>query len=237
MKPTTAIRTYLNDLLLLVFPDNCLLCTHPLMSDERDICYSCIDSLPQTGYHLSSDNPVAQHLWGRVPLAHAASYLHVRDGNVTQQLIHLLKYKGKKKVGIKLGRLYGYKLKEAGSHYPKVDLIVPVPLHINRQRQRGYNQCDLFAQGLSEVLDVPYAPDVLTRVKETVSQTKHSRYERWSNVEGIFHLSQPEKIAGKSVLLIDDVITTGATIESAAATLLQGIDVTLSIATIATAGR
>lgn len=207
------------------------------MSDEKDICYSCIDSLPQTNYHFISDNPVAQHLWGRVPLAHAAAYLYVRDGNVTQQMIHLLKYKGKKKVGIKLGRLYGYKLKEQGSHYPKIDLIVPVPLHINRQRQRGYNQCDLFAQGLSEVLGVPYAPDTLTRVVETVSQTRHSRYERWQNVEGIFQLSKPEMVAGKSVLLIDDVITTGATIESAAATILLGKDVTLSIATIATAGR
>ncbi|MCW3127139.1 MAG: putative amidophosphoribosyltransferase [Bacteroidetes bacterium] len=231
------IGSYLNDLLLLAFPNNCLACSGSLMTDEKDICFSCIDSFPETHYHLSADNPVAQHFWGRVPLAHAASYLYVRDGNMTQTMIHQLKYKEKKKIGVKLGRLYGYKMKQAESLFPKIDLIVPVPLHANRKNQRGYNQSDVFAQGLSEILEVPYEPNVMKRVVETVSQTKRSRYERWENVEGIFELSEPDKIKGKHILLVDDVITTGATIESSVTTLLKGENVTVSVATIATAGR
>ena len=237
MKQINFINSYLNDLLLLAFPNNCLVCSRSLMNDEKDICFSCMDSFPETYYHISQDNPVAQHFWGRVPLAHAAAYLYVRDGNMTQDMIHLLKYKGKKKVGIKLGRLYGYKMKEEGSLYHDIDLIVPVPLHANRQRQRGFNQSDLFAQGLSEILGVPYATDVMTRTIETVSQTKRTRYDRWENVEGIFTLSQSAKVKGKHILLVDDVITTGATIESCVTTLMTGEDVTVSVAAIATAGR
>lgn len=237
MALTKTITSHLNDLLLLAFPNNCLVCSAALMHDEKDICFSCVDSFPETSYHLSNDNPVAQHFWGRVPLAHAAAYLYVRDGNVSQTMIHLLKYKEKKKVGIKLGRLYGYKIKEAESLYPKIDLIVPVPLHANRKRQRGYNQSDMFAQGLSEILGVPYEPNAMKRVVETVSQTKRSRYERWENVEGIFELAEPDKVKGKHVLLVDDVITTGATIESAVTGLLKGEGVTVSVAAIASAGR
>ena len=229
--------SYLNDLLLLAFPNNCLVCSRSLMQDEKDICFACVDTFPETHYHLSDDNPVAQHFWGRIHLAHAAAYLYVRDGNMTQDMIHLLKYKAKKKVGIKLGRLYGYKMKEMDSLYKDIDLIVPVPLHTNRKKQRGYNQSDFFAQGLSEILGVPYAPDILVRKVETVSQTKRSRYERWENVEGIFELVQPDKVKDKHILLVDDVITTGATIESCTTALMKGENVTLSVAAIATAGR
>lgn len=237
MSLRTAITTHLHDLTLLAFPDNCLVCTRALASGERDVCFSCIDSLPETDYHALADNPVAQHFWGRQSFIHAAAYLYVRDGNISQDMIHLLKYKRKYKVGIKLGRLYGHKLREQDSLIRDIDLIVPVPLHVNRKRQRGYNQCDYFAQGLSEVLGVPYAPDVIQRIKENISQTKRTRYDRWENVEGIFALAQPEKIRGKHILLVDDVITTGATIESCASALMDAEDVRISIATIATAGR
>ncbi len=233
----STVTSHLNDLLLLAFPNNCVVCSKSLMADEKDICFSCVDSFPETSYHLSDDNPVAQHFWGRVPLVHAAAYLYVRDGNISQEMIHLLKYKAKKKVGIKLGRLYGYKMKEEGSLYRGIDLVVPVPLHVNRKRQRGYNQSDYFSQGLSEVLDIPYGPDVMKRVVETVSQTKRTRYDRWENVEGIFELAQPEKVRGKHVLLVDDVITTGATVESCVVSLMKGVNVTVSVAAIATAGR
>jgi ComF family protein len=231
------IGTHLRDLTLLAFPDCCLVCTRALASSERDVCFSCIDSLPETGYHTLADNPLAQHFWGRIPLIHASAYLYVRGGNITQEMIHLLKYKRKRNIGIKLGRLYGLKLKEENSLIKDIDLIVPVPLHANRKRQRGYNQTDYFAQGLSEVLDIPYAPDAVQRVVENISQTKRTRYDRWENVEGIFALAQPEMIRDKHILLVDDVITTGATIESCASALLAGDNVRLSVATIATAGR
>ena len=231
------ITTHLHDLALLAFPNNCLVCHQSLVAGERDICFTCIDALPETGYHTLADNPVAQHFWGRIPLVHAAAHLYVQEGNITQDMIHLLKYKRKKQIGVKLGRLYGHKLREEGSLIRDIDLIVPVPLHVNRQRQRGYNQCDYFAQGLAEVLHVPLASDVMKRLKENVSQTKRTRYDRWENVEGIFALSRPEKVKGKHILLVDDVITTGATIESCASALMTGDNVRVSVATIATAGR
>lgn len=207
------------------------------MAEERDICFSCIDMLPETGYHMLADNPVAQHFWARVPLVHAAAYLYVHDANITQSMIHLLKYRHKKNIGLKLGRLYGHQLRQEPSLIKNIDLIVPVPLHRNRLRQRGFNQCDYFAEGLSEGLQVPCGYDVMIRNKENISQTKRTRYDRWENVEGIFTLAKPDAVRGRHVLLVDDVVTTGATLEACAYPLLQADAVTLSIATIATAGR
>lgn len=231
------ISVLMHDIFLLAFPNNCTVCKEQLGSDERDICFSCIDQLPETGYHSMADNAVAQQLWGRLPIIHASAFLSVQDGNITQQMIHLLKYKRKFSIGIKLGRMYAHKLLEQASMIRDIDLIVPVPLHVNRKRQRGYNQSDYFAQGLSEVLNVPFDTNVMTRVVENVSQTKRSRYDRWENVQGIFALTAPEKVKGRHILLVDDVITTGATIESCAAALLSGEDVRVSVVTIATAGR
>ena len=233
----SSILTHLHDLTLLAFPRVCPVCRQSLSSDEEDICFRCIDDLPETGYHALADNAVVQHFWGRLPLIHAAAYLYVQDANITQELIHLLKYKRRYKIGIKLGRLYGYRLIEEQSLIQDIDLIVPVPLHVNRKRQRGYNQCDYFAQGLSETTGIPYAADVMTRQRENVSQTKRTRYDRWENVEGIFGVHKPEMIRGKHILLVDDVITTGATLESCASALMTAGDVRLSIVTIATAGR
>jgi ComF family protein len=234
MSLLSGIATHLHDLGLMAFPDNCLACGRALSSTERDICYACTDMLPETGYHTLADNPVAQQFWGRLPLVHAAAYLYVQDANITQDMV---KYKHKERIGTKLGRLYGHKLKESESLIRDIDLIVPVPLHSSRLRQRGYNQCDSFAQGLSEVLGVPYHTTVMARVKENISQTKRTRYDRWENVEGIFALTQPAEVKGKHILLVDDVITTGATIESCASALMTGEDVRISVATIATAGR
>lgn len=237
MSIRATISTHLSDLFDLAFPNNCMLCSRSLLSDEKDICFSCINTFPETGYHRLADNPVAQHFWGRVPLAHAAAYLHIHTDNIVQDMVHLLKYRGKTRIGAKLGRLYGYRLLEADSLIRDIELIVPVPLHPSRQRQRGYNQCDHFAQGLSEILGVPYAPAAMARIRENVSQTKHSRYDRWGNVAGIFALAEPETVANKHILLVDDVVTTGATIESCAGALLSGNNVRVSVATIATAGR
>ena len=228
---------YLYDLLHLVYPHTCMVCRMSLTKEELDICFSCIDSFPKTNYHLQSDNPVVQHFWGRVPLVHAASYLYIHSENVTQEVLHLLKYKGKKRIGIKMGRLYGYLLMENGSLFRDIDMIVPVPLHPNREMQRGYNQCDYFAAGLSQVMGIPYYPHAIRRIKENKSQTQKSRYDRWENVEGIFELATPALVSGKHILLVDDVVTTGATIESCIAALLLDTEVRVSVATIATAGR
>jgi ComF family protein len=231
------IFAYIRDIALLSFPRTCPVCSGQLSADEQDICFGCIDQLPETDYYKLADNAVAQQLWGRLPIEHACAFLHIQDANITQQMVHLLKYKRKYGIGVKIGRLYGHKLLEQDSLIRDIDLIVPVPLHINRKRQRGYNQCDYFAQGLSEVLNVPFDTNVMKRMIENVSQTKRTRYDRWENVQGIFALATPKQVKGKHILLVDDVITTGATIESCAAALLTGDDVRVSVATIATAGR
>jgi ComF family protein len=152
-------------------------------------------------------------------------------------VIHGLKYQKRQEIGVKIGRLYAQQLIAADSLIKDIDLIVPVPLHSNRLKSRGFNQSDTFALGLSQVMGIPYEADALARTKENVTQTKKSRYDRWGNVEGIFELRKPELITGKHILLVDDVVTTGATIESCAVTLLQTENVRLSIATMATAGR
>lgn len=228
---------YIKDLVLLAFPDNCLVCNMPMVAPEHDVCFSCLDALPETGFHKIEINPVAQQFWGRLPIEHAAAWLYVRDANITQKMIHMLKYRKKKSIGILLGHKYGKLLSEENNLFNKFDLIVPVPLHPVRLKQRGYNQCDYFAKGLSQSLNIPFDPGVLIRVRENISQTKKNRYERWQNVDGIFELAKPEKAAGKHILLVDDVVTTGATLESCAAALLKAGDVTISIAAIATAAR
>ena len=227
----------LHDIFLLAFPNNCAVCKEQLGGDEKDICFSCLDQLPETDYHRMKDNAVAQQLWGRLPITHASAFLFIKDGNITQRMVHLLKYKRKLNIGIKLGRLYGYKLSGNDSLIKEIDLIIPVPLHAKRQHERGYNQCDYFAQGLSEVLNVPFESNAIKRVVENISQTKRSRYDRWENVQGIFALAAPDIVRGKHILLVDDVITTGATIESCAVALLSAEDVRISVVTIATAGR
>lgn len=231
--PVPAILT---DFVNLIFPSVCLGCEEPLARGEKHLCTECLAQLPYTDYHLLSAtaNPLSRRFWGKVPLRHTLSYLRfLRRGRV-QHLLHQLKYQGQRDVGLALGRWYGHEL---ARHNFRFDLIVPVPLHPRKLATRGYNQSDTFAEGLSETLATPWHAQALRRTAHTESQTRKSRVERWQNVSQVFEVADVAAIQGKHVLVVDDVLTTGATVEACAAVLLAAGAAEVSVATIACADR
>jgi ComF family protein len=172
--------------------------------------------------------------WGKVILESAASYLYFHKGNKVQQLIHQLKYKGRKDIGIKLGLQYGHDLK-GSPFFQTIQLIIPVPLHPKRLKKRGYNQSEQFAIGLGKTMKIPMDPYVIYRKKETETQTNKSRFKRWQNVAEVFEVKDYVSLEMKHILLVDDVITTGATLESCILTLASIRGIRISVATIAVA--
>ena len=222
------------DLLHLFFPKVCLACSHALFKQERVICFSCLYKLPKTGFHLHAENPVSRIFWGRADIHAATSFLFFSKGGRVQHLIHALKYKGHREAGVHLGKLFGSDLKKS-ELYKEVDLVVPVPLHPKKQYKRGFNQSECIAAGISEGMKIPHVIDNLVREVHTSSQTKKSRYKRWDNVKGVFSLLKPAAFENKHVLLVDDVLTTGATLESCAECLLEVPGVRVSVATLACA--
>jgi ComF family protein len=201
------------------------------LGNEDILCTSCRQSLPETGFHRSHNNPVEQIFWGRIPVEHATSLLFFDKGSKYRHLLHQLKYNGKKEVGFILGKLLGSRLME--SDFKEIDLILPVPLHPAKMRRRGFNQSEIIAIGVANTMKKAIASDALKRVVYTSSQTFKGRFERWQNVEGIFKVSKPHLLKNKHILLIDDVVTTGATIEAAGNAILALEGTHLSIATLA----
>ena len=225
------ISVYINGFWALLFPDICKKCGHQLFGKEEFLCRKCISNLPKTGFEKINNNPVSQSFWGKVQVVHAFAVFYFRKDETLRKLLHLLKYKRNSKVGLFLGKLAGKivadKLKELS-----VDYLVPVPLHPKRLKTRGYNQCELIANGISETTNIPVMTNVLIRDIYNVSQTKKGRFERWENVEGIFKLTNPELFENKHILIIDDIITTGSTLEACCNTLLAAKNVKISIMTI-----
>lgn len=208
------MSSYFSDMLSLFFPNNCAACQKPLFKNESVICMLCQLHLPQTGFHLIPNNPVAKSFWGKVTLEAATAMYYFHKGEKMQRLIHQLKYKGKKEVGIALGKIFAAKLIEADV-YHNCEVIVPVPLHVSKERSRGFNQSTIIAQGIAEVLKKEVVPDLLNRIKATATQTKKHRYERFENTNEVFVLNEKHKHY-KNILLVDDVITTGSTIAACA---------------------
>ena len=227
-----------NDFVGLIYPRLCLACQEPLVTGENHLCTGCRAELPYTDFHrLPPDqNPLGRRFWGKLPVRHALSYLRfVRHGRV-QHLLHELKYQGQRDVGTALGQLYGAELRAEGLA-ADFDLIVPVPLHPRKLAKRGYNQAAAFATGLSEGLKVPAGVSALRRNTNTATQTQKNRAQRWANVATVFEVDDPAATAGKRVLVVDDVLTTGATLEACGAVLLAAGAAEISIATIACADR
>ncbi len=227
-----AVHRLATNLWGLLFPALCNACGNHLYGSEKVICTKCLYDLPYTDFHLDAQNLVAKQFWGRVSLHAAMALLHFKKGSKVQNLMHSLKYKGNTEVGENLGKLLGHKLQKS-SFYDKIDLIIPVPLHPKKEKQRGYNQSECIANGLAEVLQTPVDINCLIRIKATDSQTKKGRYTRYENMEEVFSLIQPSAIADKHILLVDDVITTGATLEACANALLKNGASQISIAAIA----
>ena len=231
------LTEYLADLLELFYPNVCLACAEKLLKGEDIICFKCQRELPQTDHWQDAENAMAKRFWGRVELQGAAALFQFQKGEHVQHLLHQLKYRGRQDVGEHLGKMLGRLLLDPNNIIKDVDLIVPVPLHWKKQRKRGYNQCDPIAKGISEVTQVPYANHALVRVRENVSQTQKSRFDRWGNVAEIFTLSDAHLLEGKHVLLVDDVMTTGATAEACLQTILSVENTKVSFVAIAVALR
>lgn len=198
------------------------------------LCTHCLAELPKTNYHLQQTNPIQDRLFGRLAVKHAWAFLKFRKSGIVQHLLHQLKYNNHPEVGVRMGMLFGKELCDHGLE-KEFDLIVPVPLHNSRKRKRGYNQSAKFAEGLSISLQVPWDESISIRKRSTATQTRKSKLDRWENVKDVFDVDTSEKILNKRILLVDDVITTGATLEACGQHLLKNNCAELSIACIAEA--
>ncbi len=218
----------------LFFPNLCYLCERRKPLYGHALCGHCLSRLPETQYHLHEENPFAERFWGRIPLYAGAACYFFRRGGLARQLIHRLKYEGRKELGVWVGKQYGRQLRKSKA-FAGVEGIIPVPLHPRKQLQRGFNQSACFAAGLAESMGVPSYEEALIRQVHTETQTRKSSMERLQNVAKAFAVRQPRLLAGKHLLLVDDVLTTGATLEACALALLQVGNVKISMATIAIA--
>jgi ComF family protein len=223
---------YLADFISLLFPELCQACSESLIGDEKVICTACIYGLPYTNAHLQADNIVARQFWGKLNIEAAYALYYFTKGGKVQNLIHQLKYQGMTDVGKLLGRIAGDQLVQ-NPIFNTVDLIMPVPLHKSKQRKRGYNQSTCFADGLAEKMNAKVEEACLIRTRSTESQTHKSRFSRFENMKEVFAIQHGDRLAGKHILLVDDVITTGSTLEACSAILLKIPGLKLSIATIA----
>ena len=215
----------------LFWPNVCACCSTGLVRGERYICSHCLYELPATNFHKEQDNPVAQIFLGRAMVEHATAGYFFRKGNRIQKLVHQIKYKGQKEMGTMLGKETGKSLRN--TYFDETDLIVPVPLHPQKLRKRGYNQSEWIAWGVADALNKPMDVQTLVRHVSTTSQTRKKRFERWENVDSGFGLTDPDIFSGQHILLIDDVVTTGATLEACIHTVLSAPETRVSVATLA----
>lgn len=223
------------DLIGLFFPRCCSICGELLVGDEHHICSRCLLQLPEACNAKGEENYVEQRLMGRIPVVAATALLLFRRGNDVQTLLHQIKYRGNEPLAVAMGRQLGLRLAESG-RFDAVDLMVPVPLHPRKERRRGYNQSLLLCQGIAQTFPRPIEQDNLIRTRHTASQTRKNRQQRLQNMEDVFAVNHPDRLKGKHLLLIDDVLTTGATTEACAKQLLSVEGVSISVASLAVAG-
>ncbi len=229
------MNTWFHSFWSLLFPRCCVVCGSPLSRGEECLCTCCNINLPRTGFHLRKDNPVECLFWGRIPgLKRASSFLFYRKGSDFRRILHMLKYGGYKELGEVMGRYMSAEL-SSGEFFDGVDMIIPVPLHRKKQKLRGYNQSEWIARGIASVTGIPLCAECMIREKNTETQTRKSTFERWENVEGIFRLCDTVHFEGKHVLLVDDVLTTGATTVACASAFAGVSGIRISVLTLAVA--
>lgn len=220
--------------LQLLFPELCVACGHDLPATESCFCLRCRLTLTPSDMYRQRENEFTNRFWGRLPLQTGAAFYYFTRKSPVQRALHQLKYHNKPDIGIKIGREFGKQLRQSPV-FNSVEMVIPVPLHPRKERLRGYNQSMMLARGIAEALEVPASDKALVRNRFTESQTRKKRIERFQNVEQVFTVERPELIEGRHLLLVDDVLTTGATLEICGQTLLQAPGTTLSMATIAIA--
>jgi ComF family protein len=223
-------------LLHLAFPHICAGCGTNVLDKEHALCLRCLHALPKTGFHPHKENPVEKLFWGRLPVEGATAQFYFTKGSLIQHLMHRFKYRGDKALGVYLGQLMGNGLQET-DRFVTVDALVPLPLYAAKERRRGFNQSAVLCQGIASVLQKPVYQHHIIRTSATESQTKKNRSDRWQNVEGRFEWKTTKDLSGKHLLLIDDVVTTGATLEACGRTILQEGSVKLSVAALCVASE
>ena len=213
------LRNYLSDFVSLIFPELCVACRSSLMGNEDLLCTDCLYNLPFTNFHLQPDNVVASQFWGKIKVEGTYALYYFTKGGSIQNMMHQFKYNGMQRIGNILGNIAGKQLCQ-NEVFASVDFIIPVPLHKKRLKERGYNQSACFAEGLADKLNA-------------IVQTHKSRFARFENMQEVFAVARPEELENKHVLLVDDIVTTGSTLEACGIELLKVPGLKLSIATIA----
>jgi ComF family protein len=231
-------QSYLRETVLgladLAWPNVCILCGNTLVESEETMCFQCLYELPVIRNESFYDNPTTERLLGRIPFVRATSgYRYSKESHI-QLLLEYLKYKGEKRIGYQLGEVSGFRLVSQG-FFSGIDVLIPVPLHPDRMRKRGYNQSEQIALGLSAASGIPVNTEVLIRKRFNPSQTTRNIWDRWTNTEGIFSLNNSSRLKGKHILLIDDVLTSGSTLEACTQNLVSVENIQISVFTLALA--
>ena len=219
----------------LLFPHVCVGCGSDILHEESVLCMKCIDAMPETNFELHPNNPVEKTFWGRLPLTGATAQFYFTKESLMQHLMHQFKYKGNKELGMQLGKIMGEQIKKSARF--EADALVPLPLFAAKEKRRGYNQAAILCEGMAEAMNLTVLDKIISRPRHTETQTKKGRIERWKNMEGKFILSDADAIKNMHLLLVDDVVTTGATLEACGNELLKAENVRLSIATLCIASR
>lgn len=226
--------TYTIPFLHFLFPHQCPGCGSDVVKKDKFLCWRCMQDLPYTRFASLANNPVEKIFWGRIRIHSAMSLLYFAKNSIVQNIIHQFKYQNQQGLGVFLGNLMGIGLLES-DRFSQVDYLVPLPLFSQKEQMRGYNQSELLCKGIHEVIPIPILSGVVQRESPTESQTRKHRTERWQNVAAAFTVSNPSALENKHILLIDDVVTTGSTLEACGLEILQYKNIQLSVATLAIA--
>ena len=224
------IKRYIKGILNLIYPRLCIMCNSDTPNESQEFCVDCMINMPHTNHFKQKDNLAARKFWGRFDFEDAASVLNFYNYTDVKWMMHRLKYEGRKDIGLTLGRMIGKKI-QVSSLFNDIDLLVPIPLHSAKRTKRGYNQAAYIAKGINEILSIPMRENVIVKKIYTKSQTKMSRIERIKNVFNSFELVDRQGIRGRHILIVDDVLTTGATIEACARKLMEAENIRISIVT------
>ncbi|NCX94862.1 MAG: ComF family protein [Chitinophagia bacterium] len=227
-------RLWINSIAYLFFPELCYGCNKPLIAQEDVLCVACEQAIPLTQYAHAEHNETSERLAGRIPLLYAYSLAYFTDNGIIQHLLHQLKYNNRKEIAHYLGKFAAKRIVDATWATP-IHGIIPVPMHPAKEAARGYNQSVLIAEGIASVLNIPVYSNHLYRTRKTESQTKKTRAERAENIKDSFAVKNLIELSGKHLLLVDDVLTTGATLEACAIPLLSEKSIKISLATLAIA--
>lgn len=228
------LKKYLQSLTQLVYPNLCIICNECLVQGETCICHECLAGMPRTNYHRQPDNEMERRFWGKAPIEAATAFYFFTKGSPYQHLLHALKYKDNKLIGEVLGRYAAADWLDS-DRFRSFDMVVPVPLHPKKFALRGYNQSECIAKGIVQVLETHIDTQHLVRTQQNTTQTRKTVYERFTNTEGIFSVVDTEVFANKHLLVVDDVMTTGSTLEACIQALTKCPGTKVSVFTLALA--